>query len=347
MHPNIVSRLILSAGDTSPAFVRQFRNGRGERCWMRFSVASNRDAKGKTTGAVVTFVDITRERGEAEERARLLRELTGREAFIRAIFTSVPEGLIVVGVRDGAVRMANAAFARFVGEDVTPESLIGQLAVTVLPGGGADASPVIATWYRTELPRIAETRKAAVMREVSFSHPARGETFWDIAWVPLVEGNETVRDVLTVVTDVTEQTRNRHYVEELASAAAQHAAELEAIISSMPDGVAILTPDGAVLQVNMAARRILAVDVPVGQSPSEQTAYYGMRYPMAHRRRLKTPRRDGRRAGKISPMRNTHCGGQGERFISCSGAPIRNAAGTVTGAVVILVTSLRASVLRA
>lgn len=317
-------------------FVRQFRNGRGERRWMQLSAVPIQDAQGMTTGTVIAFVDITREREEAEERARLLRELTGREEFTRAIFASVPEGLMVMGVRDGTVRMANAAFARFVGENVTPESLTGQQAVTVLPGGGVDAPPMIATWYRTELPRIAETRKAAMMREVAFPHPTRGETFWDIAWVPLAEGDETVRDVLTVVIDVTEQTRNRHYMEELASAAAQRAAELEAVISSMPDGVAILTLDGAVLQVNMAARRILAVDVPMGQSPSEQVTYYGTRYLDG----TPTPPEDtpaGRaaRGENFSDAEYLITGGQGETFISCSGAPIRDAAGMVTGAVVI------------
>jgi len=321
------------------AFVRQFRNGWGERCWMRLSVAFIRDAAGKATGTVVTFVNITRERAEAEERVRLLRELTGREEFTRAIFTSVPEGLMVVGVRDGTVRMANAAFARLVGEDVTPEHLVGQHAVTVLPGGGSDAPPVIATWYRTELPRIAETRKAAVMREVAFMHPARGETFWDIAWVPLIEGDETVRDVLTVVTDVTEQTRNRHFAEELASAAAQRTAELEAVISSMPDGVAILAPDGAVVQVNMAARRILPMDAPMELLPSEQTTYYGTRYLDG----TPTPNEDtpagratrGESFSDAEYLITSGQGGQGEVFLSYSGAPIRDAAGAVTGAVVV------------
>ena len=154
--------------------------------------------------------------------------------------------------------------------------------------------------------------------------------------MPLFEADGAVNDVLILTVDTTEQTLNRRRVEELAETAAQRAAELEAIIANMPDGVAIYGADGELIQMNDAGQRSAAVD---DQSPSESiaeaVAQYGFTYP------------DGRpippddlplaralRGETVSGYEFVSQTRRGAVYRLASSAPITNAAGEVTRAVV-------------
>lgn len=318
--------------------IRQFRDGRGDERWMRMNVSAVRDAAGDVVGAVVAVRDITGERREAEERARLARELAERQRFAEAIFASVPVGLMVVGAEDGRVRAANDAYARFLDTTLAGNNLVGKAAALLQPAGATrplpeDAEEQYRAWSRT----LTETRQPVTIRELAYpDYPERGETFWDITGVPLMGDDDTVRDVLIVAVDVTDATLNRRRVEELAQAAGQRAGELEAIFASMPDGIAITSATGAILQFNAAARILLGMDAPLHQFPTEVADYYAIRLSdgrVAAPDDLPTAR--AARGDAFSGYEIVIRTPRGDRILSCSGAPIRDANGAVTGGIVV------------
>jgi two-component system, OmpR family, phosphate regulon sensor histidine kinase PhoR len=334
------NRVVLAAldGATATGQLRRFRNARGEERWMSVSASPVRDDAGAITGVAMTMRDVTDERRGIEERERLLREVEQRERFTQAIFDSVPVGLMVVGVEDGVIRTANDAYAHFIDERFAGGDLAGRKAALLQPTGATTPLPENAEEHYLEgLRNLAAGRASVTIREFAYpDFPGRGETFWDLTGVPLFEVDGAVNDVLVLTVDTTEQTLNRRKVEELAETAAQRAAELEAIIANMPDGVAIYGPDAKLIQMNTAGQRSAAADdVPPSESLTEAVDRYAFTYP------------DGRpippddlplaralRGETVSGYEFVSQTRRGAVYRLASSAPITNAAGEITSAVV-------------
>jgi two-component system phosphate regulon sensor histidine kinase PhoR len=335
------NRVALAAldGATATGQLRRFRDARGEERWMSVSASPVRDDAGAITGVAMTMRDVTDERRAVEERERLLREVEQRERFTQAIFDSVPVGLMVVGVEDGVIRTANNAYARFIDEQFVGGDLAGRKAALVQPTGATTPLPENAEeQYLTGLRNLAEGRTSITVREFAYpDFPGRGETYWDLTGVPLFEADGAVNDVLVLTVDTTEQTLNRRKVEELAATAAQRAAELEAIIANMPDGVAIYGQDARLIQMNAAGQRsaIATEDVSPSESMTEAVERYAFTYP------------DGRpippddlplaralRGETVSGYEFVSQTRRGPIYRLASSAPITNAAGEITRAVV-------------
>ena len=334
------NRVALAAlgGATATGQLRQFTDARGEERWMSVSASPVRDDAGMIAGVAMTMRDVTDERRAIEERERLLREVEQRERFTQAIFDSVPVGLMVVGANDGVIRTANNAYARFVDERYAGGDIVGRKAALLQPTGATTPLPENAEeQYLAGLRDLAESRSSVTIHEFAYPNfPGRGETFWDLTGVPLFESDGAVNDVLILTVDTTEQTLNRRKVEELAETAAQRAAELEAVIANMPDGVAIYGADGELILMNDAGRRSAAI---YDQSPSESiavaVAQSGFTYPDGRSippDDLPLPR--ALRGETVSGYEFVGQTRRGTVYRLASAAPIMNAAGAVTRAVV-------------
>ena len=326
------------AGETVTNQLRRFRNGRGEERWMSVSASPVRGAAGEIVGVARTFRDVTDERAASEERERLLVALEQRERFTQAIFDAVPVGLMVVGVEDGLVREANNAYARFIDATYTGADLVGRQAALLQPTGATTPLPAGAVeQYRAGLQALAASRESAAVHEFPYpDYPGRGQTYWDLTGVPLVEADGAVRDVLVVTVDTTEQTMNRRRVEELAQSAAQRAAELETIITNMPDGVIIASPRGEVRLMNTTARAMVGTPLAPDAPPAEQVATYAIRWPDGTPippERIPVARAAG--GETFTDVEILVRAERGDLFLLCRGAPIRDAAGEITGAVVV------------
>ncbi|MDQ6909052.1 MAG: PAS domain S-box protein, partial [Chloroflexota bacterium] len=142
--------------------------------------------------------------------------------------------------------------------------------------------------------------------------------------------------LVLLVTDVTDRVLSRQRIEELADAAAQRAAELEAIIANMPDGVAIYGADGRLLQMNAAGRDISGEDLSPNDALPEVVEHFDLRYPDGRPiplDDLPLPRAlHGERVSGYEFVSRTR---HGERNILMSSAPITSATGAITSAVVI------------
>ncbi len=335
------NRVALAAldGATATEQLRRFRDARGAERWMSVSASPVRDETGAITGVAMMMRDVTDERHGVEERERLLREVEQRERFTQAIFDSVPVGLMVVGVADGVIRTANDAYAHFIDERFAGGDLAGRKAALLQPTGATTPLPENAEeQYLAGLRNLAAGRASITVREFAYpDFPGRGETFWDLIGVPLFEADGAVNDVLVLTVDTTEQTLNRRKVEELAATAEQRAAELEAIFANMPDGVAIYGADATLIQMNAAGQLSASVaeDVSPSESLTEAVARYAFTYP------------DGRpippddlplaralRGETVSGYEFVSQTRQGAVYRLASSAPITNAAGEITRAVV-------------
>ncbi len=325
-------------GATRADQLRRFRDAQGEERWMSVSTAPVRDEAGAITGVALTMRDVTEERRGIEERERLLREVERRERFAQAIFDSVPVGLMVVGADDGVIRTANDAYAHFIDERFAGADLVGRNAALLQPTGATTPLPENAEeQYLAGLRNVAAGGAAVTVREFAYpDYPGRGETFWDLTGVPHFAADGSINDILVVTVDTTEQTVNRRAMEALAKTAAQRAAEQEAIIANMPDGVALYGADGQLIQMNLAGQQISGEAHSPDDTLPAVVEHFDLRYPdgrVIPLDDLPLPR--ALRGETVSGYEFISHTRHGDRDIVASSAPIRDAAGEITSAVVV------------
>jgi PAS domain S-box-containing protein len=316
-------------GETIREEVVLVRDGRGQNRSMRQNASPIRAADGGVIGAVVVFNDVTERLAQERERERLLALVEERRRFTQAIFDTVPVALAVVNTDALVFEAANPAFLTSVPAPYHVQGVSGRALAAVLPHTSENG-------FADQLRGVGGTGEPFHTFATRYEHPARGTTYWNETMIPLLTSDAAVHHVLYIAADVTEQTLNRRKVEELAETAAQRAAELEAIIANMPDGVAIYGPEGDLIQMNAAGQRSAAADdVPPSESFTEAVDRYAFRYP------------DGRpippddlplaralRGETVSGYEFVSQTRRGDVYRLASSAPITNAAGEVTRAVV-------------
>lgn len=317
-------------GTTQTGRVRRFRTARGEERWMSVSASPVRDAAGIIVGVAMTMRDVTEERRASEERERLLREMEDQRRFARTIIESAPAGIIVFGAAPAfTVRLVNDQALPLLDPAWRGRGITGEPLHAFIPN--AEESGILPIFRR-----VAETGEPVHLREFELVGFERGTTYFDWSLVPLHETGDGVTGLLLLITEVTDRVLSRQRIEELADAAALRAAELEAVIANMPDGVSIHGPDGRIIQMNATGRRISGEEISPEQSLPTVVEHFDLHYPdgrVIPLDDLPLPRalRGEITSGYefISHTRN------GARNILTSSAPIRSLAGEITSAVVV------------
>ncbi len=282
------------------------------------------------------------EGGAVEQLLLIVTDVTERHRQERGrilnlqIVEQIPIGIAVLTGPRHAVTLANPRFAALL--DVEPAALTDRPLVAALPEfAAADLAVVLDRVYRTGEP-FAEDNFA-------FQSTATDEArFWNCAVIPLPGlpgGSGEVAGLMLMVADTTAHVRARRTVEELALAAQRRAGQLEAIIGSMIDGVFILDAQGLVLEANEAGMRLLGLSAAV--RAERLSEYLLALHPSRGDGRPLEPGEDilaGVLAGRTLPDEQLLVGGAdrpgGERVVSLSGAPVREANGRISGAVVLV-----------
>jgi signal transduction histidine kinase len=136
--------------------------------------------------------------------------------------------------------------------------------------------------------------------------------------------------------DITERKQAEARLHELLARVEQWAAEMDATISSIADGVIVLSPDGAIVRMNAAAGDIFGVaHGAVPATYGELLAQLGVETPEGEAIRLENATTPHALLGETTlglVRRFTRADGQ-HRWTSTSAAPIRMADGAITGAV--------------
>lgn len=283
---------------------------------------------------VAVVQDITERHAALRQREEFFREIDARRRFAQTIVETVPAGIAVFSVDDAfTVRLCNRPYAQMFAMPGRSESIIGQ-------GVHASLPEVENTGLLALFRQVRDTGEPLTLREFEYHGTTRGVEYFDWNLVPLREIGSRVTGLLLLVTDATERVRTRQRIEELAWDAAQRANELEAVIASIADGVIVTNATGEITLENAAMRRMMgrrdaaatfALAVPQVDGGADRG---GSRisvpvedFPLARAARGETL------TDQVLAMRDPDT--EEERYLLCSGAPVRAPDGEITGAVAV------------
>jgi PAS domain S-box-containing protein len=279
---------------------------------------------------------------DLSERRRLQQALSTYAGQLEATFQALHDGVVIIDMA-GQVVLANEAMARTYGY-ASAERIQRELAS-----------------FAEEFDLAYLDGRPLPVAEGPASRVLRGEAFadWELrvrrrdtgqAWIVSCSG-KPVRDVagrqvlaVVVTRDLTERER-------LTRAVAERAQQLEVIMGAMVDGVVVYDAEGRIAQVNAAARTLLALDAApdyVTLSQEERARLLmprdaaGRPLPREQRPQARLLRGEVLSGATIEDLILRGLDGR-DRQVSVTGAPLRDAAGMVTGAVASLrdVTTLR------
>ncbi|RAI59914.1 PAS domain S-box protein [Roseicella frigidaeris] len=295
---------LLHAGEENPSIEAQCQRGDGSRAWMRIMARPVRNEAGELVGGVTAFVDVDSERQTREA-------LAASEARYRTLFARMEEGFALwEAVRDatGAITdfrllERNEAVQRVTGR--MPPGSVGRGMRALFP-------EMTAQWFDVHV-RTAETGEpAAVEGRVSLGR----------RWLSTRLYRPEPDRLAMLVRDVTER---------VAAEAAVRGSEamLRHVLDNLFAYVAVLAPDGTVLDTNRAPLEAagLAREAVLGQ-PFWDTPWWAFDPAVAARMREAC-------AGALSGAATrfdteARMAGEGRVVLDVQIAPLRDAEGRVT-----------------
>jgi PAS domain S-box-containing protein len=300
----------------------------GKRKAILNNAAPMRDASGAIIGGVVAFLEIT-------ERRQLQRSAVATAHELTTIFEAITDG-VVVYAPDRTVVRTNGAMRRMLGFDTTRDiaddeanKAVGQLDVYDVAGQLIPPEH----WATSYALRGQSLGDSKAMEERFFDLRGKEHSVL-VSAAPLRAADGRIEGAVIVCHEVTER-------RQLERAARARASELEAIFEAVADGIAAYDAEGRVTRMNPTVRTLLAMDA----EPDFTARSLSERVPLM-------PARDMQ--GKLISQEQwaVHRALRGEVLtgsnrldltlrtldgrdigVSISGAPIRDAADRITGAV--------------
>jgi len=320
--------------------------------------------------AAVFFTDITDRKHAEEERERLLVEVQHRAAdaeagqrLLQALIDYVPEGITIADAPDVTLRMVSRYGTELLGgahTEMTAEEVAARWTVYYQDGD----TPMPAE----ELPLVRAIQHGEVIRNLELvQKDALGDCLWllcnagpirdaagnitggIVAWREISDLKETQRNLEETAIDLEEANEKlQARYEELKVAEGERerlllevqrrAAELNAIFSSMMDGLVVNAPDGRVVMANPAAQRILDMQPDRWSLPFSER-WQGRHIYALDGREISLEEFPGMRAlhgeeVRYQELRVTLPNG-GECWLSMASAPIRLPSGEIQGSVTV------------
>ncbi|MHB0878242.1 MAG: hybrid sensor histidine kinase/response regulator [Anaerolineae bacterium] len=243
-------------GETVESFRMMVRMGGYER-WLIVTAAPLRDRYGVVTGAVSTSIDVT-QLHLAQER------LERASAQLDATIDSIAEAVVIYG-SDARILRTNAEARRLMGgtEEDYPQSLAARAAGLEFYSG--DGAP----YALAQLPAMRALRGEIVQSELVAIRRRGSDQVWVLnsaAPIRTPQGEMlgavcTMVDI-TALREVQEQLEEAHVLAEEAAGEAQaRAAQLQATLDAIADGVVIYDRDESVTGMNQVAREVLGYGV--------------------------------------------------------------------------------------
>ncbi|MBV9789571.1 MAG: GAF domain-containing protein [Chloroflexi bacterium] len=180
----------------------------------------------------------------AIERAQLLEAAYTRAAEVEAIFDAMLDGVIIVDPSGRTIK-ANAAAAQAVGGNVAAQTLDKRL------HNFAGRMPDGKALLRSGTPTARALAGEVVSNmEVVYTDQQGTARSLLISSGPVRDSNGHIRAAVTVSRDITDVVATRRENEALVDSFRRKAAELEAVISQMGEGIVITDRDAQVVLVN-------------------------------------------------------------------------------------------------
>jgi signal transduction histidine kinase/GAF domain-containing protein len=192
----------------------------------------------------------------AIEHARLHAEVANQRRFLSHLIEAAPIGIAVVRGPELVYEVANAVYRLGARED----EIIGRPFDAVHGVLGTSRSGRA----RQTLDHVRTTGRPVRLTDLRVERPGRRPRYLSFDISPLPNDTAHADGVLILVWDTTAAVVARERLEQLAQQAEKHAAEMEAIIAHMAEGVMATAADGTVLLINQAGKDILGVPLPDG-----------------------------------------------------------------------------------
>ena len=218
------------------------RNKAGEVGWVEVSLKRAEIGGRRLILAVVREID-ERKRAE-EEKLRLANH-------VQLLLQSSQGGIAGIDQR-GICTFINASGAKMLG--YVPEELAGKRLHSLVHHIDSDGSP----YPEDDCPILSAARTGATVRIDGEVFWRKDGTFFPVGYssYPIVE-NGRIQGAVVTFADVTARKQAEEERERLMAEIEKRAAELDATISSMGDGVVICGPAGEIVRMNPAAQEAL------------------------------------------------------------------------------------------
>ncbi len=304
----------------------------GVELWVSQSASPVRDATGALVGVVTVTRDIT-----ATHRAQQAE--AERAADLSAIIETIPDAVAVYSA-DGRVLHANAAF----NELFELERIAGFFAQSVeerrrlLDVRSSEDVPVHQDQSTYARVLRGETVKGATAVDVRIRRPTGEDVLLNVVGSPVRDASGRVSKAVMVYRDTTERRR-------IGMDHVRQRRELEAILDTVTDGVALFDAEGQLVRTNAAGMRLFGLgerrSEDAGQSSQvERAQLLGLRdeqgelfteesWPLS--RLLRGEALTGEHSFDVIRQ---HPDGR-EAYLNIEGVPMRDAEGQIVGAVAV------------
>ncbi len=221
---------------------RRYVRNNGEVFWAQSTMSMVRTPAGQPLYLVGIVIDISNQR-------RALEELRESEARFKAMFESSAIGVIILDVNTLAFQ-ANAA-ARGLVEDPTPEGKLGDIRELV------HANYQIAE--RELFDDVVSGRRDAYDAEHCYQRPGEDCKWAHVTFSAIREAGGQLRYLVAMLEDITARKQAQATLQESE-------ARFRAVFDSAAMGVAVMTLDRRIIQVNSTASRLTGYSVEEMQS---------------------------------------------------------------------------------
>jgi PAS domain S-box-containing protein len=203
------------------------------------------DEDGRALHGIVTIRDITDQKTANAEQERILAENREQREFLEGLLQAVPLAIGVVSGPEHRFELANAEHYSIPGRP--PTKLVGSTLAEVFPNLAPGVARAIEKVYRTGQAVHVREYPAVLM-------PGGPQSYWNSDYIPLREADGSVRRVLILMREVTEEVLTRQRIEELATQAQQQADELDTVFEAMVEAVIVYDEFDRPVKANRAAR---------------------------------------------------------------------------------------------
>ncbi len=180
---------------------------------------------------------LVRERNALAERDRLASENNRQAEFFGLILDTTPIGIAAVRGPEYRYEYCNHSYARIPGR--SRDEILGRTIPEIFPDYVAQGGLAVVD----DVMRTGEQVSVSELETYVGSGTERRNAFFNVAFVPLAATPNQQPGVLIVAGEVTDIVLTRRHIE-------QTAARDEAILSSINDGLVIMSPNGTIEYIN-------------------------------------------------------------------------------------------------
>ncbi len=173
--------------------------------------------------------------------ARLQSLHDKEKLLLEVVLESAPIGLALLDAETLESKWINSKAVSFAGEQYLGIDTRGLPLRRLIPN--ADELGLTAL-----LQTVVENGRGYTDPEYEYEHPLRGQTYWSFSIVPIDLGDE--KDILIILSEITEQVLARKRIEELAKRAEREKEYLRAVLSTMPAAGVVIDSEGSIIVTN-------------------------------------------------------------------------------------------------